>query len=170
MTVVAGVDFGTQSVRFSIFDSDRGRLGSGVASYPVLRRPDDPDYAAQRHADHLQALVAAAKQAIAAANIDGCQIEALGIDTTGSTIVPVDEDLQPLDDYYLWCDHRGWREAADITRSAHASGLAAIDWCGGIYSSEFGWAKLWHWLRHNPDKRTRFATAVEHCDLIVAVL
>ena len=41
MTIVAGVDFGTQSVRFSIFDSDRGHLGSGVASYPVLRRPDD---------------------------------------------------------------------------------------------------------------------------------
>lgn len=170
MTVVAGVDFGTQSVRFSIVDSERGRLGSGIASYPVLRRSDDPDYAAQRHSDHLQALVAAAKQAIAAANIDGREIAALGIDTTGSTIVPVDEELQPLDDYYLWCDHRGWSEAAEITCAARADGLAALDWCGGTYSSEFGWAKLWHWLRNNPEKRSRFATAVEHCDLITAVL
>jgi L-ribulokinase len=48
--------------------------------------------------------------------------------------------------------------------------LSALNWCGGTYSSEFGWAKLWHWLRNNPDKRSRFATAVEHCDLIVAVL
>src|SRR5689334_23357758 len=136
MTIVAGVDFGTQSVRFSIIDSDRGRLGSGVANYAVLRRADDPDYAAQRQSDHLQALTAAAGQAIAAANIDGRQIEALGMDTTGSTVVPVDESLQPLDDYYLWCDHRGWSEAAEITRVARAKGLAALDWCGGTYSSE----------------------------------
>src|SRR4051794_27612395 len=112
MTLVAGVDFGTQSVRFSVFDSERGRLGSGVANYPVLRRDNEPDYAAQRHADHMQALVIAAEQAVAAAGIDGRQIAALGIDTTGSTVVPIDEQLRPLDDYYLWCDHRGWREAA----------------------------------------------------------
>src|SRR5437762_5691832 len=162
MTVVAGVDFGTQSVRFSIFDSERGRLGSATAAYPVLRQPSDPDYAAQRPADHLQALAAAAREAIGAAKIDGQSIAALAIDTTGSTIIPVDESLQPLDDYYLWCDHRGWREAAEITRAAHQQGLAAIDWCGGTYSSEFGWAKLWHWLRHNPNKRSKFVTAVEH--------
>ncbi len=168
--LVAGVDFGTQSVRFSVFDSERGRLGFGVASYPVLRSDDDPDYVAQRHADHLQALVAAAEQAIAAAKIDGRQIAALGIDTTGSTVVPVDEKLQPLDDYYLWCDHRGWREAAAITQAARENGLAALDWCGGTYSAEFGWSKLWHWLKENPDKRSRFATAVEHCDLVTGIL
>jgi len=170
MTIVAGVDFGTQSVRVSIFDSDRGRLGSATAAYPVLRRPEDPDYAAQRHVDHLQALIAAAKGAIAAAKIDGRSIAALGIDTTGSTIVPVDEKLQPLDDYYLWCDHRGWREAAEITRLARERNLPALDWCGGTYSSEFGWSKLWHWLRNNPQKRSQFATALEHCDLIAAIL
>ena len=170
MAIVAGVDFGTQSVRFSIFDSVRGRLGSGVGAYPVLRRADYPDYAAQRHADHLTALVIAVQQAIAAANIDGRAIEALGVDTTGSTIVPVGENLEPLDDYYLWCDHRGWREAAEITRSARDRQLAALDWCGGTYSSEFAWSKLWHWLRHNPEKRLRFVTAVEHCDYITATL
>lgn len=170
MTLVAGVDFGTQSVRFSVFDSERGRLGSGVGKYPVLRRADDPNYAAQRHADHFTALEAAAAEAIAAARIDGRQIAALGIDTTGSTIVPVDERLQPLDDYYLWCDHRGWREAAAITEAARTENIAALNWCGGVYSSEFGWSKLWHWLRHNPNKHHEFATAVEHCDLITAVL
>ncbi len=51
----------------------------------------------------------------------------------------------------------------------HAN-LAAIDWCGGIYSSEWGFAKLLHWLRHNPEKRARFATALEHCDMVAAVL
>lgn len=170
MTLVAGVDFGTQSVRFSVFDSERGRIGSGVASYPVLRRDDDADHVAQRHVDHLQALTMAAEQAIGAAGIDGRQIAALGIDTTGSTIVPIDEKLQPLGDYYLWCDHRGWREAAAITRAGRDGGLAALDWCGGTYSAEFGWSKLWHWLKHNPDKRSHFATAVEHCDLVTGIL
>jgi L-ribulokinase len=170
MTIVAGVDFGTQSVRFSIFDSERGRLGSATSGYPVLRQPSDPDYAAQRHADHLQALVLAARQAISAAKIDGHVIASIGIDTTGSTVVPLDEKHQPLDDYYLWCDHRGWREAAEITRVARERGLAALHWCGGTYSSEFGWSKLWHWLRINPDKRSRFATAAEHCDYIAAIL
>ena len=119
MTLVAGVDFGTQSVRFSVFDSERGRLGFGTASYPVLRDDGDPDFAAQRHADHMQALVSAAQQAIAAAKIDGRQIAAVGIDTTGSTVVPVDEQLQPLDDYYLWCDHRGWREPPSVRNGRH---------------------------------------------------
>jgi L-ribulokinase len=170
MTIVAGVDFGTQSVRFSIFDSDRGRLGSGVATYSVIRRDDDSNHASQRHADHLTALDSAAKQAIAAARVDGRQIAALGIDTTGSTIVPIDENLQPLDDYYLWCDHRGWREAEALTRAARQQKLPHLDWCGGTYSPEFAWSKLWHWLKSNPDKRSRFATAVEHCDLMTTLL
>lgn len=170
MSIVAGVDFGTQSVRFSIFHSDRGRLGAGLGSYPVHRCQDDPDFATQSHAHHLAALVTAAQQAIAAAGIDGTTIEALAIDTTGSTVVPVDEHLQPLDDYYLWCDHRAWREAEEITRAAHEAGLEAIQWSGGSYSSEWGFAKLWHWLRRHPEQSSRLATAVEHCDLITAVL
>ena len=170
MTLVAGVDFGTQSVRFSIFDAERGRLGIGIAEYPVLRRPDEPDYAAQRPADHFTALASAAQQAIAAAKIDGRAIEALAIDTAGSTVVPLGENLEPLDDYYLWCDHRAWREAAEITSAAKAAKLDALNWCGGTYSAEFGWSKLWHWLRTHPQQRSRFVTAAEHCDHATAVL
>ena len=61
--------------------------------------------------------------------------------------------MQPLDDYYLWCDHRAHEEAQQITALAHAEKLEAIEWCGGVYSHEWGFAKLLHWLRHNPDKR-----------------
>ena len=57
MAIVAGVDFGTLSVRVSIVDSARGRLGSGTAEYPLHRKKDDPDHATQSHADHMQALV-----------------------------------------------------------------------------------------------------------------
>jgi L-ribulokinase len=170
MSIVAGVDFGTLSVRVSIFDSSKGKLSAGTGDYPLHRKKEDPDHATQSHADHMSALAQAMRSAIAAAGIDGKSIEAVALDTTGSSVIPVDGQLNPIDDYYLWCDHRAWKEAAEITALAHERKLEAINWCGGIYSSEWGWAKLLHWLRHNPDKRARFATALEHCDMVAAVL
>src|SRR5438128_1843043 len=119
MSLVAGVDFGTLSVRVSIFDSAKGRLGSGVAEYPLLRKKEDPDHATQSHADHMKALAEAMHRAIEAAGVDGHAIEAIALDTTGSSVIPVDKNLDPIDDYYLWCDHRAWKEAAEITSSAH---------------------------------------------------
>ena len=62
MSVVAGVDFGTLSVRVSIFDSARGRLGAGTADYPLVRKKEDPDHATQSHADHMRALTEAMRQ------------------------------------------------------------------------------------------------------------
>ena len=100
----------------------------------------------------------------------GEDIKAIALDTTGSSVIPVGDDLQPMDEYYLWCDHRSAREAALITSAARQCGLEAIDWCGGTYSSEWGFSKLLHWLRHNPDKRDRFVTAFEHCDMLTATL
>jgi L-ribulokinase len=170
MSIVAGVDFGTLSVRASIFDSVRGRLGAGIGEYPLLRKKEDPDHATQSHAAHMSALAEAMRRAIENAGVDGGAIEAIALDTTGSSVIPVDANLEPLDDYYLWCDHRAWREAGEITAAARARGLDAIQWCGGVYSSEWGFAKLLHWLRHNPEKRERFATALEHCDMVAAVL
>jgi len=170
MAIVAGVDFGTLSVRVSIMDSQRGRLGTAVAEYPLHRKREDPDYATQAHADHMRALAEATRKAVAAAGISGDQVEAIALDTTGSSVVPVDASLQPLDDYYLWCDHRAHAEAQEITALARAEKLEAIEWCGGVYSHEWGFAKLLHWLRHNPDKRGRFASALEHCDMVAATL
>jgi len=170
MAIVAGVDFGTASVRVSLFEGERGRLGSGSAPYPTLRRRGEPDFATQRHEDHCRALEAAFSAALADSKVPGEAIAALAIDTTGSTVVPVDEQLQPLDDYYLWCDHRAWREAAEITSRARERGLAHLNWCGGFYSSEWGFAKVLHWLRSNPAERGRFYTALEHCDYMTATL
>ena len=170
MSIVAGVDFGTLSVRVSIVDSATGRLGSATADYPLLRKRDDADHATQRHEDHLRALAEAMPKALTQAGVSGDAVEAIALDTTGSSVIPVGERLVPLDDYYLWCDHRSWRESAEITAAARARKLAAIDWCGGVYSSEWGWSKLLHWLRNNPGKRAGFVTALEHCDMIAAVL
>jgi L-ribulokinase len=169
MAIVAGVDFGTLSVRCTLMDTAGGHLGTGVAPYPLHTSPDDPYLATQAHADHMNALGEAVRSALASARIDGSDVVAIALDTTGSSVLPVDEKLQPVGDYYLWCDHRAHREAAEITRVFRASGHEAIDWCGGVYSHEWGYAKLLHFLRHDPGAG-RMASAVEHCDMVAATL
>lgn len=170
MAIVAGADFGTLSVRVTLVDDRKGPLGLATADYPLHRRRDDPDHATQSHADHMNALVRAMHSALATAKVKGEDVAALAIDTTGSSVVMVGDGLEPLDDYYLWCDHRAKAEAEQITELAHQENLEAIKWCGGVYSHEWGFAKLLHWLRHNPDKRDRLVTALEHCDMVVATL
>jgi L-ribulokinase len=170
MPIVAGVDFGTLSVRVTLLDSERGRLGTASAAYPLHRRREDPDYATQSHDDQMQSLCKAMREAVTACGVAPKDVIALALDTTGSSVIPVDEDLQPLDEYMMWCDHRAHQEAQEITRLAHEEGIEAIEWCGGVYSHEWGFAKLLYWLRHNPDKRARFATALEHCDMVAATL
>ena len=170
MAIVAGVDFGTLSVRVSIVDSEGGLLASAVAEYPLHRKREDPDFATQSHDDHMRALAEATRLAVKSAGISGDQVEAIALDTTGSSVIPVGEGMVPLDEYYLWCDHRAKQEAAQITELARLEKVEAIEWCGGVYSSEWGWAKLLHWLRHNPDKRAKFVSAFEHCDMVAATL
>ena len=170
MTVVAGVDFGTLSVRVTLVDSKKGPIGTASAAYPLHRRREDPDFATQSHTDQMGALAQATREVLRATGIDGNSVAAIALDTTGSSVVPLGEGLEPLDEYYLWCDHRAHAEAEEITTKAHAMGLEAIEWCGGVYSHEWGFAKLLHWLRHNPDKRAQFVTAAEHCDMVAATL
>jgi L-ribulokinase len=170
MAIVAGVDFGTLSVRVSLVDSELGMLASAVHQYPLHRKREDPEYATQSHEDHMHALVAATREATRKAGIKGDQVQAIALDTTGSSVIMVDGQMQPLGEYYLWCDHRAKGEATEITEAARREGLEAIEWCGGVYSSEWGFSKLLHWLRHNPDRRSEFASAFEHCDMVAATL
>jgi L-ribulokinase len=170
MAIVAGVDFGTLSVRVTLVDSKKGPIGTASASYPLHRRREDPNYATQSHTDQMNALAAATRDALKATGIDGAQVEAIALDTTGSSVVPVGEGLEPLDEYYLWCDHRAFAEAEEITRKAHELGFEGIEWCGGVYSHEWGFAKLLHWLRSNPKQREKMVTALEHCDMVAATL
>jgi L-ribulokinase len=170
MTIVAGVDFGTLSVRVTLVDSQSGPIGTASASYPLHRRREDPDFATQSHNDQMTALAAATRDALRVTGVDRNDVAAVALDTTGSSVIPVGENLEPLDEYYLWCDHRAHAEAEEITAKAHELGFEGIEWCGGVYSSEWGFSKLLHWLRHNPDKRSRFVTALEHCDMVAATL
>src|ERR1700742_1655284 len=126
MAIVAGVDFGTLSVRVTLLDSERGRLGTASADYPLKRKREDPDYATQSHYDQMDALVKATRAVLADTGIKGDAVEAIALDTTGSSVVPVDMNLHPLADYYLWCDHRAKEEAQQITALAHEEYLEAI--------------------------------------------
>ncbi len=170
MAIVAGVDFGTLSVRVSLVDSERGLLQSAIAEYPLHRKREDPEYATQSHDDHMRALAAATREVLKKAGVAGSEVKAIALDTTGSSVIPVGKDLKPLGEYYLWCDHRAKGEAAEITEAAHREGLEAIKWCGGVYSSEWGFSKLLHWLRHNKAQRDQFVSAFEHCDMVAATL
>src|SRR5260370_564835 len=156
MAVVAGVDFGTLSVRVSIVDGERGLLASAIAEYPLHRKREDPEYATQSHEDHMRALAAATREVVRKSGVPSEQILAIALDTTGSSVIPVDRNLQPLDDYYLWCDHRAKAEAAEITEAAHREKLAAIGWWGGGSSSEWGFSTPLHWLLPNPPKLAAF--------------
>jgi L-ribulokinase len=170
MSLVAGVDFGTLSVRVTLVDSKKGPVGTASASYPLHRKREDPDHATQSHFDQMDALVKATREVLAQTGIAGQSIEAIALDTTGSSVIPVGANLEPLDEFYLWCDHRAHREAQEITQKAHELGFEGILWCGGTYSHEWGFSKLLHWLRNNPDKRDKFVTALEHCDMVAATL
>src|SRR5512146_2801209 len=148
VAIVAGVDFGTLSVRVSLVYSERGMRGSAVVEYPLHRKREDPEHATQSHEDHMRALADATREALRITGIRGEQVEAIALDTTGSSVIPVDLQMQPLGEYYLWCDHRAKGEAAEITELAHQEDVEAIKWCGGIYSSARGVSKQLPWLRH----------------------
>jgi len=170
MAVVAGVDFGTLSVRVTLVDSEKGPIGTASASYPLHRRREDPNFATQSHHDQMKALAEATREVLKTTGVAGETVAAIALDTTGSSVIPLGENLEPLDEYYLWCDHRAFAEAQEITAKAHELGFEGIDWCGGVYSHEWGFSKLLHWLRHNPEKREKFVTALEHCDMVAATL
>ena len=79
MAIVAGVDFGTLSVRVSIVDSERGILGSAIAEYTLHRKREDPEYATQSHEDHMRALASATREAVKQAGRSDVKVIGLGL-------------------------------------------------------------------------------------------
>jgi L-ribulokinase len=186
-----GVDFGTNSVRALVVRcSDGAEYGSRVVDYPsgaqgVLLDPKDGLKARQRPADHLFGLEESVKGALAEAGrkpgFDGSKVVGIGVDTTGSSPIPVDDRNQPLalsakwkDDLnaqcWLWKDHTSWREAAKITELSAKLRPQYIAKCGGVYSSEWFWAKLWHCLNVAPETFGAAFSWVELADWIPSVL
>ncbi len=186
-----GLDYGTNSVRALIVNVNTGEeVGTHVFDYPhgeagILLDPRDPNLARQHPADYIEGAVAAVKGALAdAAGKPGfavSEVIGIGIDTTGSTPLPVDEQGEPLAFQaafkdnpaamaWLWKDHTAFAEAAEITEKAAKMRPEYLAKCGGTYSSEWYWSKLLHCRRVAPEVFDAACTWVECADWIPAVL
>jgi L-ribulokinase len=187
-----GLDYGTKSCRSLLVDLDTGEeLGSVVFPYPsgelgILTDPSDPNVARQNPQDYLDGMVAIITGALAQAKaarpgFDLAEVIGIGVDTTGSTPIPVDAAGTPLAlkpefagnlnaHVWLWKDHTAHAEAAAITEIAARMRPQYLAKCGGIYSSEWWWSKIWRCLKVDPAVFAAAHSWVEHCDWLPAVL
>ncbi len=166
-----GVDYGTNSVRALLVDvSDGSEVATAVWDYAsgekgILLDPKDPNLARQNPADYItgfyRSVRAAVRQASRKRRFRPDQVVGIGIDTTGSTPIPVDREGNPLAfqprfrsnlgaQAWLWKDHTAHAEAAEITEKAQQAGLPYLGKCGGTYSSEWYWSKILHCRRRYP--------------------
>ncbi len=186
-----GVDFGTNSVRAIVASCADGRLvGTSVFDYPsgdrgVLLDARDPHVARQNPADYIAGLSASIAGALAEADrqpgFSRDRVIGIGVDTTGSTPLPVDVHARPLALHeafrdmlaahaWLWKDHSSAAEAAEITALARVHAPEYLAPIGGTYSSEWFWSKIWRCLRVAPDVFDAAASWVELADFVPALL
>ncbi len=185
---VVGVDYGTDSVRTVIVNAaDGAEISTAVFQYPRWKEGKYCDPARnqfrQHPLDYLEGLEFTIRQALREAPAGTAEkIVGLSVDTTGSTPVAVDKQGTPLSllaefaenpnaMFVLWKDHTAVGEAGDINTLARSwGGTDYTRYEGGIYSSEWFWAKLLHILREDAAVRKAAFSWVEHCDWIPAVL
>src|SRR3569832_99714 len=185
---VVGIDFGTDSVRSVVVEAATGRLlGSAVKPYPRWRDGLYCDPVAkqfrQHPLDYLESMEGAVAEALAEAGAPVIpRIRGIAVDTTGSTPVLADRTGTPLAMserfaanpnamFVLWKDHTAVAEAERLNQVARSSGdVDYTKYVGGIYSSEWFWAKAMHVLATDPAVAGAAVTIVEHCDWIPALL
>ena len=186
-----GIDYGTNSVRALVVNTTNGKeIGSSVYNYPsgtngIILDPKDPHLARQNPADYIKGLTSSVKGALKEAkktkNFSPDKIVGIGVDTTGSTPLPVDENGTPLGlkkefsknlnaMAWLWKDHTGSAEAVEITEAAHENKPDYTKFCGGTYSSEWLFSKILRLARVDEKVYNAAASFVEHCDWIPALL
>jgi L-ribulokinase len=186
-----GLDYGTNSVRAVVVDCADGRtVGTHVFDYPsgehgILLDAKDPHLARQNPADYLEGARASVKEALAEAGrtkgFDRALVVGIGVDTTGSTPLPVDAENRPMAldarwkdrlaaHAWLWKDHTAAAEAAAITETARRHAPQYLAPIGGVYSSEWFWSKVWRCLKVAPEVFDAAASWVELADFVPAVL
>jgi L-ribulokinase len=185
---VIGVDYGTDSVRSVIVDTRNGNeLASSVFLYPRWQQGlycnATENQFRQHPLDYIEGLEYTIKDCIKKAGGASVApaIKAISVDTTGSTPVGVNENGVPLAlvpgfennpnaMFVLWKDHTGTKEATEINQHATKFGINYLQYVGGIYSSEWFWAKLLHVLREDGKVREACYSWVEHCDWVPFLL
>ncbi len=185
---VIGIDYGTDSVRSVVVDTGNGEIvGTSVFEYPRWKKGLFCDPAInqfrQHPLDYLEGLEQSVKGALSGLSPEVVKnIAGITVDTTGSTPVAVDKygvplslkpgfEINPDAMFVLWKDHTAVQEAAEINKLAKTwGGVDFTKFEGGIYSSEWFWAKVLHLLRNNNEVRENAWSWVEHCDWIPALL
>ncbi|MGB3007960.1 MAG: ribulokinase [Chitinophagaceae bacterium] len=184
---VIGVDYGTDSVRSIIVNANTGdEIAAAVFNYPRWKEGLYCDVATnqfrQHPLDYIEGLEHTIKTCIQKAGPAVAEnIKAISVDTTGSTPVAVNAAGTPLAllpefennpnaMFVLWKDHTGVNEAAQINAHATKFPVNYLQYVGGIYSSEWFWAKLLHVLREDEKIKNNIASWVEHCDWIPFLL
>jgi len=187
-----GLDYGTNSCRALIVDLSNGaELASSVFNYPtgdagVIVDTADPNLARQNPADYVKGTETTIVETIKKAKAEFPEfsennIIGIGVDTTGSSPLPVDKEGTPLsyqDTFkdnpaayvWLWKDHTSYQEALEITEKAAEMRPEYLDKIGGTYSSEWFWSKIWNVAKNHPDVFDAAYSFVEICDWIPAVL
>jgi L-ribulokinase len=185
--LVFGIDYGTDSVRAMLVDASSGaEIATSVYNYARWRDglycdPSKNQFR-QHPQDYVDGLVSVVKECLLHAGPSARkEIKALSIDTTGSTPIAVDKTGTPLSllpgfetnpnaMFVLWKDHTSTDEAASINEHAEKFNTNYLQFVGGIYSSEWFWAKLLHILRVDDRVRDACYSWVEHCDWIPFLL
>jgi len=184
---VIGIDYGTDSVRAVIVNALNGtEMASSVKVYPrwATGKFCDPskDQYRQHPLDYVEAMEYAVKDALVKAGAEVSEnIAGISFDTTGSTPVLVDENGIPLSltpgfeknpnaMFVLWKDHTAVKEAAEINKLSQNWEIDYTQYEGGIYSSEWVWAKMLHVLRVDEKVRKAAYSWIEHCDWMPALL
>jgi L-ribulokinase len=184
---VIGIDYGTDSVRSIIVDTSHGEeVASSVFFYPRWKAGKYCDPSTNRFRQHpldyLEGLEYTIKDCLKKAGAGIAKdVVGIAVDTTGSTPVAVDEHGTPLSllpsfsenpnaMFILWKDHSSVGEAARINEHARRFSPNYLQFVGGIYSSEWFWAKLLHILSEDEAVRRAAYSWVEHCDWIPFVL
>jgi L-ribulokinase len=184
---VIGIDYGTDSVRSVVVDALNGdEIAAAVFQYPRWRDGlycDVTKHQFRQHPlDYIEGLQSTIAECLAAAGPQvQKRIRAISVDTTGSTPIAVDKTGTPLSltpafkdnpdaMFVLWKDHTAVLEASQINAHAARYDVNYLQYVGGIYSSEWFWAKLLHILRHSNEVRQACYSWVEHCDWIPYLL
>lgn len=184
---VIGVDFGTDSVRAILVNTINGdEIAASIFYYPRWRDGLFCDAASQQFRQHpldyIEGLEYTIRECLRIAGKEIVPfVRGISVDTTGSTPVAVDSNGTPLSllpgfennpnaQFILWKDHTAIKEAAEINEHAKGFNTSYLQDVGGIYSSEWFWAKLLHTLRVDAHVRLHIASWVEHCDWIPFLL
>ena len=185
--LVIGVDFGTDSVRSVLVNTSNGdEIATAVCMYPRWKKGLYCNASLQQFRQHpldyIEGLETTIKECLQKAGNDiAANVKAISIDTTGSTPVAVDNTGTPLSllpafahnpnaMFVLWKDHTATTEAAEINEHAKNFETDYLQFVGGIYSSEWFWAKMLHVLRSDKSLRENCYSFVEHCDWIPFLL